>query len=149
LLLVRPDGVPAVVATELKRLKPGRIVVLGGIGAVSAATMTALGTYANGKITRESGTDRFATSVAISVANFAPGVPVVFVANAFNFPDALSGAAAAGKLGAPLLLVRPDGVPAVVATELKRLKPGRIVILGGPAVVSAATMTAARAAALQ
>ena len=149
LLLIRQDGVPAVVASELARLKPGRIVVLGGTAVVSAATMTAAGKYAGGHITRESGGDRFATSVAISTANFGPGVPVVFLANAYNFPDALSGAAAAGKLDAPLLLIRQDGVPAVVASELARLKPGRIVVLGGTAVVSAATMTAARAAALK
>ena len=149
LLLIRQDGVPAVVASELARLKPGRIVVLGGTAAVSAATMTAAGKYAGGHITRESGSDRFATSVAISTANFGPGVPVVFLANAYNFPDALSGAAAAGKLAGPLLLIRQDGVPAVVASELARLKPGRIVVLGGTAAVSAATMTAARAAALK
>jgi len=63
-------------------------------------------------------------------------VPVVYIATGLNFPDALAGAAAAGSLGAPLLLVTGTTVPAPTAAELARLKPGRIVILGGPGAVS-------------
>ena len=87
-------------------------------------------------VTRLSGSDRFATSAAISAASFAPGVPVVYVANGFNFPDALSAAPVAGKDGAPVLLVSADAIPAAIQTELARLKPGRIVVLGGVNAVS-------------
>ncbi|MCJ7711508.1 MAG: cell wall-binding repeat-containing protein, partial [Chloroflexi bacterium] len=85
---------------------------------------------------RLAGTDRFATAAAISAATFAPGVPVVYIANGLNFPDALAGAAAAGKTGAPMLLVRRDAVPAATATELARLRPAKIIVLGGTSMVS-------------
>jgi putative cell wall-binding protein len=53
-----------------------------------------------------------------------------------NFPDALAGASAAGNLGAPLLLVTRDSIPAATAAELARLAPNRIVILGSTGVIS-------------
>jgi putative cell wall-binding protein len=78
----------------------------------------------------------------VSAATFAPGVPVVFIAAGQNFPDALAGGAAAAAEGSPVLLVRQNSIPALVATELDRLNPGRIVVLGGPAIVSDAVKTA-------
>ena len=92
-------------------------------------------------MSRLSGSDRYATAAAIS-AGWGPGVPVVYIATGLNFPDALAGAAAAGTLGAPLLLVTGTTVPAPTAAELARLKPGRIVILGGPGAVSDAVFAA-------
>ena len=117
-------------------MKPGRIVVLGGVGVVSDAVKAALQPYTSGAVTRLAGVDRFATSAAISAASFAPGVPVVYIANGLNFPDALSGAPVAGKAGGPVLLVSAGAIPAKVQAELTRLKPGRIVVLGGVGVVS-------------
>ncbi len=140
LLLVSQTSVPPVIAAELARLKPGRIVVLGGPGMVSDATMRSLGAYTGGTVSRLAGITRFDTSAAISAASFAPGVPVVFITNGFSFPDALTAAPVAGKLGAPLLLVSQTSVPPVIAAELARLRPGRIVVLGGPGMVSDATL---------
>lgn len=65
------------------------------------------------------------------------GVPVAYVANGMDFPDALAGAAAAGLLGGPVLLTPSNGLPAAVKNELSRLRPQRVVILGGTGVVSA------------
>ncbi len=74
---------------------------------------------------------------------------VAYIATAYNFPDALAGAAAAGTLAGPVLLVAPTGaINAATATELKRLRPKQIIVLGGTSVVSDSVMTAARAAAL-
>ena len=75
-------------------------------------------------------------------------MPVVFIATGTRFPDALTGAPVAGKLGAPLLLTDPNTLPPVIAAELTRLKPAKIVILGGPGAVSDAVLVAARAAAI-
>ena len=124
------------IQAELTRLKPKSIVVLGGVNAVSGAVTTALQSDTAGTVTRLSGPDRFATSAAISAASFAPGVPVVYIANGFNFPDALSAAPVAGKGGAPVLLVSADAIPAVIQAELTRLKPKSIVVLGGVNAVS-------------
>ncbi|WP_353708691.1 cell wall-binding repeat-containing protein [Cellulosimicrobium sp. ES-005] len=136
-LLISQNAVPGSVSAELRRLRPGRIVVLGGTGSVSAAVAKQLAEYTPSKsVTRAAGADRFATSAAISAATFDPGVPVVYVANGLNFPDGLSGAPAAGAGGGPVLLTVRDSLPAAVAAELERLDPARIVVLGGPGVVS-------------
>jgi len=134
-LLTERGGLPSATATELARLKPSKIVVLGGAGVVSDAVLSQLRSYA-GTVVRWAGADRFATAATISARTFAAGVPVVFLATAGTFPDALSGGAVAGRMAGPILLVDRDAVPAATATELARLKPARIVVLGGTSVVS-------------
>jgi putative cell wall-binding protein len=48
-LLVAPTGaINPATTTELTRLKPARIIVLGSAGVVSEAVMSALGAYATG-----------------------------------------------------------------------------------------------------
>ncbi len=114
----------------------------------TAAQVAAFGvTVDHLPMTRLAGADRYATAAATSAASYARGVPVVYIATGGNFPDALVGAAAAGRDGAPLLLVSGTGIPAPIAAELARLAPARIVILGSTGVVSAATATAVHTAA--
>ncbi len=55
-----------------------------------------------------------------------------------GFADALAGAPAAGRQAAPVLLSRPDCVPGSVASELERLDPDRVVLLGGTAALGPA-----------
>jgi hypothetical protein len=65
-----------------------------------------------------------------------PTTEVVYIATGENFPDAL-GAAATAALGlGPVLLVQQNSVPAPTLTELNRLQPPKIVIVGGTAVIS-------------
>lgn len=66
-------------------------------------------------------------------------VPLVFVARSDDFADALAGGPLASLRGAPLLLTRTDTLEANTADELSRLKPDRIIILGGPVAISEAT----------
>lgn len=141
-LLVARDSIPASTAAELARLRPGRIVVLGGEGVVSDAVVAALGVYTAGGVTRLAGENRYATAAAISAATYAPSVPVAYVATGLDFPDALAGAAVAGAEGAPLLLVTRDAVPAATAAELARLQPAMIVLFGTPGSVSDAVLAA-------
>lgn len=96
---------------------------------------------------RLSGASRFETSVAVSRSQFpgsptdgdspAESVPVVYIANGLDYPDALSAGPAAIKQGGGLLLVRPDSIPESVRAELRRLEPERIVVAGGEASVNA------------
>ncbi|RPF25941.1 peroxidase family protein [Georgenia muralis] len=138
ILLTNTGSVPAETAAELTRLAPQEIVVLGSSTSVSDATMAALGSYAP-TVTRVSGADRYATSVAISAANYPTATTEVFLASGANYPDALAGGPVAGLAGGPLLLVPGTGaLPAVVAEELQRLSPQRVTILGGLPTVSAA-----------
>jgi putative cell wall-binding protein/uncharacterized protein YkwD len=142
-LLVKQNEIPAVTASELSRLRPGRIVVLGGWGAISDATANGLIPFAiSQQVSRIAGSDRFTTAAMISQAHFASGTPVVYVATGANFPDALAGGAAAGMQDGPILLVKPNELPAATAAELQRLHPTRIVVLGSAAIVSDAVAQA-------
>jgi len=144
-LLTMGTSVPAATATELTRLKPARIVVLGGTAVVSDGVVATLRGYAtSGVATRIAGADRYATAARTSAATFAPGVAVAYVATGASFPDALSGGVAAGRQKGPVLLVSGGSVPSATASELTRLKPGKIVVLGGTAAVSDAVVTKLR-----
>jgi len=88
-------------------------------------------------VTRLQGKNRYETAVEVS-RRYTAGVKAVFVATGQDFPDALSAAAAAARLGGPLLLTPPTALPQVVREELHRLAPERIFIAGGVGAVSAA-----------
>ena len=106
--------------------------------AKSAAVTPKAPAPSGGSVSRQGGANRYDTAVAVSKATFpAAGVPVVYLANGLDFPDALAGAAAAGALNGPVLLTPANALSAVVKSELARLKPQRIVVLGGTGVVSA------------
>ncbi|MBN9196723.1 MAG: cell wall-binding repeat-containing protein, partial [Microbacterium sp.] len=117
----------------MRRRRAGAI--LAGLVIVVAALVPVSAEGAVPSVTSLSGTDRYATSAAISAASFSPGVAVAYVASGAAFPDALSGAAG-GRGAAPVLLTRTDDLPSSIAQELTRLAPRRIVVLGGTGTVS-------------
>jgi putative cell wall-binding protein len=133
-LLVPGDAIPPVVATELARLAPAAIRVLGGSAAVADTVLEALGPYA-ADVSRLAGPDRYATAAAIS-ATYPPDVAELFIATGTDYPDALAGS----PLGGPLLLVRPGALGDPVVMEIARLRPGRVVALGGPGVITDQTI---------
>jgi len=137
-LLTRADALPESTASALVRLKPTRIVVLGGAAVVSEAVAAeaAAATGVATAVQRLEGPTRYDTAVAVSKASFpTAGVPVVYIANGMSYADALAGAAAGGERGGPVLLTPQSALPAAVFDEVVRLKPKRIVLLGGPSVV--------------
>jgi putative cell wall-binding protein len=139
-LLVQKNSIPAVVATELARLAPAKIVVLGGTNTIADSVVTTLQGIA--VTSRVAGADRFVVSANVSAGAFKPAdTHTVFVASGEVFPDALSGAAGAIARHAPVLLVTKNAIPAAVATELDRLNPTRIVVLGGTNTISDAVYT--------
>ncbi len=143
LLLTAGDSIPPSIQTELARLNPARIWVLGGAVTVSEEVRRALVPYAStGEVTRIGGDDRYAVAAGVSAQWSSPGVPAVFVASGEKFPDALAGGPAAAKVGGPLLLVRADSVPSVTGAELRRLAPRRIYVLGGEPTITAKTLAA-------
>jgi len=136
LLLTTAGSLPASTAAELVRLRPGRIVVLGGVGAVSNNVITQLGGYTSGGVTRLFGADRYATAAAISRAAFPSGAGLVYVATGVNYPDALAAGAAAARANAPILLTGTSSLPGATAAELSRLHPSQIIVMGGTGAVS-------------
>ena len=135
LLLVPSEGpLPKTVVDELDRLKPQALYVLGGTKSVSAAVATELSAHADA-VTRFDGTDRYDTAAYAASVLADPGKPL-YVASGAGFADALGGGAAAGTVGGSLVLTDPQRVPESLATQLPALAPSRVVVLGGPGVVS-------------
>lgn len=146
LLVPRTGTLPAVVANEIKRLKPSYITIFGGSGAVSAGMATQLKALAGTKeLYREAGSDRYET--AMRLANYAttwsgntPSYPdVVYIANGTTYADALSGGAAAALDGAPLLLTQRDRLNSWTEGALAQIQPAKVVVLGGTGAISTTT----------
>ena len=143
--LAAPPNATTPTELLLRWLQPQRIVALGGKAVLGDDLLAQLAPYTSGSVTRLWGPDRYATSAAISKVSYSPDVAAVYVAAGTDVPDALSGAPAAGRGGDSLLLVTATAIPAPIAAELTRLHPGRIVVLGGTAVVQANVATALQA----
>ena len=145
-LLVPRDGVPAAVGTELARLAPTSLVVIGGTNAVPDAVVAQLQHSTSATIARVGGADRYETA-ALLAGDDRPGVRTVFVASGETPGDALAAGPAAAAAASPLLLVTRAGVPAATAATLTRLRPSSVRVIGGEDVVPPAVMDAAGAAA--
>jgi putative cell wall-binding protein len=85
---------------------------------------------------RVSGADRYGTSVAVSKSTFPDGAKTVIIATGANWPDAMCASALAGAVVGPILLTRPDGVPADVAAEIERLGAQHAYVVGGTTAVT-------------
>lgn len=161
-LRLRPDGSSAVLTypvlgSSVRNLylpqgagmtarSGGVVVAVGSVGAVANVTirLKATVTYAPIPVTRFAGVDRYASAVSVS-QTLAPGVPVVYIAKGTDYPDALSAAPAAAAVGGPVLLTLPTALPDSVKTELNRLRPQKIIVVGGTAAVSSAVERELRA----
>jgi putative cell wall-binding protein len=129
-LLVDRFGVPTPTAAELQRLRPQRVVVVGAAGRRADVVDTIRSLTGDVPLTTIAGVDRYATAASVSAAAFAPGVPVVYVATGRTFADALAAGAAGTRRKAPVLLV-DDRLGPAAASELRRLQPASVVVLGG------------------
>lgn len=76
------------------------------------------------------GSDRYETAVIVSQAACSPGVGAVVVATGEDFPDALSAAPLAAAYGGPVLLTHSATLDEATRTEIARLAPGRIYLVG-------------------
>jgi putative cell wall-binding protein len=146
LLLTPGDSLPTSVAAEITSLKPARIVLVGGTGAVSTQVETQLQVIA--PVTRVAGTDRYDTARKIVAGAFTTPVASAYLATGSNFPDALSAAAAAGAHGEPVLLVngQTTTIDSATLTLLTKLGVTNVTIAGGTAVVSPALAASVAAA---
>ncbi|GAA4886244.1 cell wall-binding repeat-containing protein [Serinicoccus chungangensis] len=140
ILLSRADDLPGATRRALTRLRPDRLVVLGGTEAVGDTVLRELRSYARtGRVDRVAGTDRYATAAALS--DYYPSrVDRVLLASGQAFPDALAGAAVANGEQVPLLLTRGDELHPSTRRALERLRPREVVVLGGDGAVSATVM---------
>ncbi|MCL5734533.1 MAG: cell wall-binding repeat-containing protein, partial [Actinobacteria bacterium] len=86
------------------------------------------------------GDDRYDTAVMVSQAGYISGVEAVVLATGEDFPDALSAAPLAAAYGGPVLLTHSGRLDEIVQTEIARLAPAKILVIGlGPEVVAQVT----------
>jgi putative cell wall-binding protein len=139
-LLTTRVALPPAVRAELERLNPERIVLLGGEAAVSDAVYREL-RKVTPVVERIGGADRYVVS-ASAARSFFGVVPAAtaFVASGENFPDALSGAAAAAHLGGTVLLTQRDSLPSAARAEVLLEEPKSIAVVGGPSAVGAGVL---------
>ncbi len=119
LLLTLPYGLPAVVQTELERLNPSTVYLVGSTAAIQSSVRTQIEALLPGvTVERLAGPDRYETSRQISAHAF-PSATIAYIATGLNFPDALSAAAAAGDRDAPVILV--NGLAGTIDTPTRNL----------------------------
>lgn len=145
-LLVGPTSIPTVVRSEIQRLRPDRIIIVGGTGVVSAGVANELRSLARGGgVVRLGGSDRYETSRLVAQFAF-PRAQSVYLATGANFPDALSAGAAAASRTSPVVLVpgRSSAVDRATRATISSMRLSRIYIAGGAAVVSSALASSIR-----
>jgi putative cell wall-binding protein len=133
-LLTKTNSVPAATLDAIAGLSPTEIFVVGGTAVISDAVVNKLSGFA--PVTRLAGADRYATAAAVSASEFTDGALTVFVATGLSYFDSLVSGSAAVHSDAPLLLTDPSVLPVSTASELVRLSPEKVVIVGGVAAVS-------------
>lgn len=151
LLNVDRDGDPVsdVMAEEVRRLGPDRVLLVGTAEQVPVelrervASEVGLDREAVGRITAP---DRYALSVAVAEAMEDSGVaverPLVSLGDhpvaGREWPDALAASSLGAAQQAPVLLVRPDAVPATVRRFLTERAVQEVRLTGGPEAVAPA-----------
>ena len=90
----------------------------------------------SGKLARLSGITRYDTMSWIVDTAFPDSTSTVIVASGENYPDALAASGFAGVLDAPILMTDPLYLSNQTKDQISRLKPGKIIIVGGQNAVS-------------
>lgn len=138
-LTVQPGALPPAVRSELERLGPAHVHVVGGATAVSDDVVRQLAPLASEGVQRVQGSDRYETAAAVATTAF-PDASEVLVASGEDFPDALAAGSAGAALGSPLLLAQRTGLPPATASALRELSPSRVTVVGGAAAVDPAVL---------
>ena len=125
LLLVAPDGMSGATTSELARLRPSRVFVLGGAATVGEVVLQQARAVTGVEPVRLAGADRFETAAAISRQAFPSGAGTVYLASGLGFADALAASGAVAASGGTLLLVAPDDLRKAAALEMLRRSNSR------------------------
>lgn len=137
LLLTGRDTLSLDAARALDALQPETVTVLGGSAAIGPEVVDALRSRGH-EVRRLAGPERVATAAAVAAA-LGPA-PRAFLASAADFPDALTAAAPAGLLAAPVLLTGRDTLAPEVGQRLAAGGTREVVVVGGEAAVGPAVV---------
>jgi Tol biopolymer transport system component/putative cell wall-binding protein len=138
LLSSRHRDLSSKLKAAVDRLRPQRVVALGGSGVVPEWVVENVS--AGRQRGRLGGSDRFDSSAAIAGREFPTDAPVVYLARSDVYADAV----AAGALrDGPLLLVSTCALPEASRERIAYARPARIIALGGPSTVCDGVLQAA------
>ena len=158
ILLTRKDELLPEVAAAIEALGASRVVILGGVGAVTEDVETSLGAVAGvATVGRIAGDDRFETGglVAEELAEVlgSGAATSAYLAEGANadpargWPDALSVSSLAAAQGRPILLATRDRLPDPTGAAITDRGITHVEVIGGAAAVSDEVMALAEAAA--
>ena len=159
-LYVERDTLPDATAQVIADYRPAKIVIVGGVAAVSADVAEAISAAAPAgtAVERVEGATR--TSTAAEAARSALGSPssartsTLVIANGWSPPDiGVAAAVAARTDNSAVLYVEPDALPDSVQQLIADYRPAKVIIIGGtaaiPQTVRAAIAAAAPAASVE
>lgn len=127
------------VLAEIERIDPDHnaaVYLIGGDNAVSPKIQNKLESlgYASSDIERIAGATRFET--AIEIAERVPEASTVYIADGYNYPDALGIGSAAALNNGVILFTEKDALTDSTKEYLGSRTFENVIILGGPAAVS-------------
>ena len=136
ILLTKGNSIDPRVLNELQRLKPQKVILLGGTVCLQPSIEKELNQLS---LTWEriGGVDRYETSILLAKRL---STDSLIVANGDDFPDALSAATFAGIKQIPIALTSTT-LPQSVLQYLKDKAPQHIIVIGGEVVVPSKELT--------
>ncbi|HGM1399062.1 TPA: N-acetylmuramoyl-L-alanine amidase, partial [Clostridioides difficile] len=138
ILLVEKNNVPNSVKSELKRLNPKDIIIIGDESSISKTTANQIKSTVNASQTRLNGSNRYETSLLIAKEiDKNHDVEKVYITNANGGEvDALTIAAKAGQDKQPIILTDKDSITDNTYKWLKSEDLQSAYFIGGPQMIS-------------
>lgn len=136
ILLTKGDSIDPRVINELNRLKPQKIILLGGTACLQPSIEKELEGLSL-PYERIGGADRYETSILLAKRLSSDSL---ILANGDDFPDALSAATYAGIKQIPIVLTSTT-LPKSVIQYYQETGPKHLIVIGGEAVVPSAELT--------
>ncbi|MGS5517851.1 N-acetylmuramoyl-L-alanine amidase [Clostridioides difficile] len=138
ILLVEKNNVPDSVKSELKRLNPKDVIIIGDENSISKTSANKIKTAVNASQTRLSGSNRYETSLLIAKEiDKNHDVDKVYITNATGGEvDALTIAAKAGQDEQPIILTDKDSITNNTYKWLESEDLQSAYFIGGPQMIS-------------
>ena len=141
ILLVGENTLSSETEDYITNHKPSTVYIAGGTGVISKDIENQIKALVpSATVKRLAGNDRFDTTGAV-LNEFSTAPKTIYLANGYNFPDALAGSALAAMTGDPILLVDNQStlLPSAIETYLKKLYSAgiqpNVTVLGGTGIV--------------
>jgi hypothetical protein len=138
-LLVGASTLPSATSSELARLRPNQVVVVGNTASVSAPVLAAI-TSLVPTVERVSGADSYATA-QVAAARFFPQSTTIIATSGVYYSNALASVPLSAARAAPILYQQEtDLLPVGTRDALISLKPTHIVLLGSTSYLNQAEL---------